>query len=217
MIRIPPRERLRSRLVSYLIVSILVSTLVGFMEWMEYHVNGVSLVFHIIDPRCARSTDNQCLSLDHTNLPWNATIATWMSWVMIGSLVAILVFIACYCVLSLLLVLVNVIAPRDRSASMRVRLANSRWLHGATLGMGFVLILCVIFAALWAQLGFISIVVVILMVPAIGWVAHLAERVNDWGCRYRFDQLRARDKSLMRAAYLAGQHEPTPSARRPRC
>jgi hypothetical protein len=196
MISKSSREPIRARLVSYLVVAILVSTLVGFMEWIEYHVSGVSLIFHIIDLRCGQSVDNHCLALDHTKLPWDATIASWMSWGLF-CLFALLALVAGYCALSLLLVIINVIAPRHRSASIRVRLANSRWLHGATLGIGLALIGGVIFAALWAQLGFISMAVVILMVPAIGWVAHLADRVGDWGRRYRFVQLGARDESLM--------------------
>jgi peptidoglycan/LPS O-acetylase OafA/YrhL len=102
-------KRWRDRLLTLLPLALAVSALVGFSEWLQYHTAGASPIFGFVNPRCTRVAGSTCLAIGHTNLPWDAQIANWISWGLVGAGAACIALLVGYCVVSVLMVIVNVL------------------------------------------------------------------------------------------------------------
>jgi hypothetical protein len=159
-------------------------------EWVKYHTEGHSTLLRIINPRCTRQFDHRCYELDMTNPPWEATVASWLAQVSWVLLIVFLVLAITGALVAAVLLLVNVIFPKDRETDVLSRLADSSWIGAGTGGWCWALTGLIGLGLVWEQWETLGAILIIaggfLSAVASGWA-------GDWAGRYRHERFLAQE------------------------
>jgi hypothetical protein len=160
-------------------------TMVAAFDWVDYHTKGSTPLWGI-NPRCIDSSLGYCWKLDPNNMPWGATLATWLGqgvWYVASSLVVAGAAAAVAGAMSGLLLLTRVAASSRQERLSR--LADSPRLGLETWGLAWLLVCGIASALFWADMQITALALFvlgsILTIFASVWVM-------DWGSRCRHER-----------------------------
>ena len=157
--------------------------MIAAFEWVDYHhLKGFSWIWGH-NPRCLEPQYHYCMKLDTSNMPWDATLATWLGQglVYLAILAGVLAGVAAAMVL-----LSHVVTspPQERLS----RLAHSGWLSVSAVSLTVLLIGAAVTTLVWAQR---DVIVLLTMLTGNVLVHVVYFRVEGWASRYRLESFLA--------------------------